>query len=328
MATIAFLLYGTTVDGRDAFQEEKYQQLATHFQAKGWQVQTVSYCDANRDRVADVLRPVDFTLVWINPIEAGLDRSRLDSMLTGLLGEGRSLSADPAAILKLGTKNILYETADWSWGSDVRRYPDIEDFSRRFPDSVTASRPRVLKQYRGDGGKGVFKVERTAADLYRVIPATDGKVQELSLGGLVALVEPYFRSGNPLLDQEWNENMLNGVVRCYLVGARVAGFGYQEINMLYPGDVTAPSARRRNYYTEKCGLFQDLRLMVEQEIVPKLLARFQLTESSLPVLWDADCFIHGGGRYSLCEVNASCVSPFPESAIPFVYEEVQSRLGR
>jgi len=52
----------------------------------------------------------------------------------------------------------------------------------------------------------------------------------------------------------------------------------------------------------------------------------------LPVIWDADFFINTintddpGKKYSLCEINVSCVSPFPESAIPYIAEKVKEQI--
>jgi hypothetical protein len=327
MTSVAFLLYGAEVAGRDAFQEDKYRLLAVYFESQGVKVVTLCYCNANRAEVSQRLRQVDFTLVWINPIETGLDRALLDGMLSNLVREGHKLSAIPATILKLGTKNILFETKHLPWGSDVQRYENLADFEANFAGLVRETGPRVLKQYRGDGGKGVFKVEEREEGIYQVTQASDGTERHLSFPELTALVKPYFQDRHPLLDQIWTHDLAKGVVRCYLTGARVVGFGYQEINLLYPKPLPA-SARRRHYYTEDCGLFQDLRMMVERDIVPQLLDQYEFSEADLPILWDADCFIHGDGRYSLCEVNASCVSPFPESAIPHVYNEVAKRALR
>lgn len=321
MAVIVFLLYGKEPDGRDAFQEEKYRLLAEYFRDRGNEVMTVCYHDENRELVEKRLLKADYTLVWINPIESGMDRRVLDQMLASLLRQGCRLSADPAVILKIGTKDILFETSDLAWGSNVKQYRNLGDFAARFQASLAEGGPRVLKQHRGDGGKGVFKIENLG-DRYQVTQAADGAVLQLSWDDLRGFVEPYFAEGHPVLDQEWNSDMRNGVVRCYLTGSRVVGFGYQEINMLYPWSVTSATARQRHYYTENCGLFQDLRKTMEQEIVPTLMERYQISENSLPVLWDADHFIRDDGRYLLCEVNASCVSPFPESAIPYIYDRV------
>jgi hypothetical protein len=52
----------------------------------------------------------------------------------------------------------------------------------------------------------------------------------------------------------------------------------------------------------------------------------------LPVIWDADFFINKintekvSEKYSLCEINASSVSPFPESSIPYIVNSVKARL--
>jgi hypothetical protein len=52
----------------------------------------------------------------------------------------------------------------------------------------------------------------------------------------------------------------------------------------------------------------------------------------MPVIWDADFFINDvntkktGEKYTLCEINVSCVSPFPESAIPYMVEEVRKKI--
>jgi hypothetical protein len=53
----------------------------------------------------------------------------------------------------------------------------------------------------------------------------------------------------------------------------------------------------------------------------------------LPVIWDADFFINKintentSEKYSLCEINVSCVSPFPESSIPYIAEEIRKRIS-
>ena len=139
---------------------------------------------------------------------------------------------------------------------------------------------------------------------------------------------PYFANDRPLLDQEWNDNIANGMVRCYMSGKRVAGFGYQEINALYPQD-GAVVPGRRFYFTEKCALFEDLREQMEGRWIDELLEVTDLASEKLPVIWDADFFINSmvpdsPGRYTLCEINVSSVSPFPESAIRFMVSAVKN----
>jgi len=118
------------------------------------------------------------------------------------------------------------------------------------------------------------------------------------------------------------------MVRCYLTGTKVSGFGYQEINALYPKKT--PS--QRYYFSEDCGLFSDLRKVMENDWVSRLQQITGVKNDMLPVIWDADFFINNvntentGKKYSLCEINTSSVSPFPDSAIPFVVDEVGKRL--
>ena len=55
---------------------------------------------------------------------------------------------------------------------------------------------------------------------------------------------------------------------------------------------------------------------------------------SLPVMWDCDFLLgpkteSGADSYVLCEINASSVSPFPESAtVPIARAAVQSARAR
>lgn len=50
---------------------------------------------------------------------------------------------------------------------------------------------------------------------------------------------------------------------------------------------------------------------------------------NFPLLWDADFFFGDppGADYVLCEINTSCVSPFPESAVSPLLAELERRLA-
>ena len=148
--------------------------------------------------------------------------------------------------------------------------------------------------------------------------------------------KPFFLNDGMLIDQEWNENTVNGMVRCYLSGIKVAGFGYQEINLFYelnnnPAQ-TYFGPSKRYYFTENCGLFADLKEVMENKWVPELQKILSIDANMMPVIWDADFFINEVNaknimsKYSLCEINVSCVSPFPPSAIKYIVEEVRSRI--
>lgn len=64
--------------------------------------------------------------------------------------------------------------------------------------------------------------------------------------------------------------------------------------------------------------------------MPALQQTLHLQPDDLPVIWDADFLLGskdaaGEDTYVLCEINVSCVSPFPESATPFIAQAALTR---
>ena len=58
---------------------------------------------------------------------------------------------------------------------------------------------------------------------------------------------------------------------------------------------------------------------MESDWVPAMCQALGLDRAALPVLWDADFLFGpktelGEDTYVLCEINVSCVTPFPEFA--------------
>ncbi|HET6995043.1 MAG TPA: Cj0069 family protein [Chitinophagaceae bacterium] len=332
--SIALLVYGDAHSVRDALTEEKYKDLAAAFSAKDFTIRSVSYNDDDADKLGSVLLNFDAILVWVNPIEQGKSRKRLDRLLCQLSDQGRFVSTHPEVILKMGTKDILYKTKDMDWGGDTKMYSTYEDFTSLFPKSLQASLVRVLKQHRGNGGNGVYKIRyNPGADDISLVHAKESVVERtLSWNDFFQEFSPFFTDGGMMIDQEWNKNMKNGMVRCYLSGKRVAGFGYQEINALYELNDTRFLPGKRYYFTENCGLFHDLAGIMEKKWVGQLQKSLSIADNMMPVIWDADFFINNpgandpAGKYMLCEINVSCVSPFPPSAIKFMVEDVTNRI--
>ena len=143
------------------------------------------YSDEIVDEVRDQLLPLDVVLVWVDPISDASDRSKLDPMLREVAAKGVSVSAHPDVILKMGTKEVLFRTKRLGWGTDTRIYRSIEELREQFPPRL-ASGPRVLKQNRGNGGIGTWKVELPAGassiagldTIVRVLHARRGSVEE------------------------------------------------------------------------------------------------------------------------------------------------------
>ena len=332
--SIALLIFGEPGSTRNALTEEKYKKLAAHFLEKGFEVDSVLYHDSVSGKLAKELLKYNAILVWVNPIEQQGDRKILDALLAQLSSRGCFVSAHPGTILKLGTKEILYKVKDAEFGNDVNLYNSFKEFKNHFLKEVTGV--RILKQYRGNGGDGVYKVDFTDLKNNKVIVthAKNGNEEiPMTLDDFFLRFESYFNNGSMLIDQKWNPNIINGMVRCYLSGSRVTGFGYQEINALYPiinGIYKKPG--QRFYYTENCGLFKDLKEIMENKWVSQLQKLTDISNQELPVIWDADFFINkinsenAAEKYSLCEINASCVSPFPESSIPYIVDTVKEKI--
>jgi hypothetical protein len=332
--SIAILVYGESNSSRNALLEEKYKELAAAFTAADYLVSSEAYNDNRFDELAQSLLAYDAVLVWVNPIEQGNDRTKLDKLLTITASKGCMVSAHPETILKMGTKDVLFKTKDMEWGGDTDMYKDLSDFKRSFPPKLAEHKIRVLKQYRGNGGNGVFKVKEHDDRRVSITHAIAGnETRILTINELFEYFSPFFENGGMIIDQDWNNNMVNGMVRCYVSGTKVAGFGYQEINALYELNNSIIPPGKRYYFTENCGIFSDLRSVMESSWIPELQEKLGISGNRMPVIWDADFFINSinspsvTGKYSLCEINVSCVSPFPPSAIKFIISEVGNRLS-
>ncbi len=313
--------------------ESRFAALYAAFTAAGVPTEPVIYNDDCADEVASQLRGVQAVLVWCNPIEGGRRRDRLDALLRDAAESGVLVSAHPDAILKLGTKDVLVEVRDLPFGSDALRVDSLAQLAIELPQRLQRG-ARVLKQYRGQSGNGVWRVESVeGSPLMKVGHAQrDAEEGQLSMAELLRTLAPYFEpeNGGHMVDQAWQPRLVDGMVRAYLVGDRVAGFGHQAVNALYPasGDQPAPAPGPRLYYPAEHPPFQALRMQLESGWIELLRTRVGLAREQLPLLWDCD-FMSGErpGSFVLCEINVSSVSPFPPSAIQPVVAALKARLG-
>ena len=322
---------------RAAPAESRFAALFDAFTAAGIRVEPAVYHDDFADEVAAQLRGVDAVLVWCNPIESGRRRDRLDAMLRGVADAGVLVSAHPDTILRMGTKDVLVQTRDLPFGSDVHRIDSLRQLREDLPPRLRDG-ARVLKQHRGHSGVGVWRVELfdRAAATVRLRHAPRGSEEMVvSFDTLVQTMAPYFEpaAGGHMIDQAWQPRLVNGMVRAYMVADRVGGFGHQAVNALYParGDQPAPAAGPRLYHDASDARFQDLKAQLESGWIEQLRACVGVPQERLPLLWDMD-FIpgepspDGAPRYVLCEINVSSVSPFPTSCIAPLVAAVKGRV--
>ncbi len=312
--------------------ESRFATLFSALADAGVAAEPAVYNDDFAVEVEQQLQGVQGVLVWHNPIEGGRTRRVLDDMLRRVAERGVWVSTHPDTILRIGTKDVLIAVRDLPFGSDAHRVGSLDQLAAELPTRLAAG-ARVLKQQRGHSGIGVWRVEALAGSRFAVRHAQRGAVEEeLDFAGLRARLAPYFEDGGHMIDQAWQPRLVEGMTRAYLVGDRVAGFGHQAVNALYPAASTGTAVPPgpRLYSDAADPRFQDLRQRLEGGWVALLCDRLELARDRLPLLWDADFLLGergatGGERHVLCEINVSSVSPFPDAAIPALVAAVVAR---
>jgi hypothetical protein len=318
--------------------QSRFAALFEAFAAAGVLAQPAVYHDDFADEVKAQLLQAKAVLVWHNPIEGGRRRDKLDALLREVAHAGVFVSTHPDSIVKLGTKDILLDTRDMPFGSDVHRLDSLRQLDADLPQRLHAG-PRVLKQHRGHSGIGVWRVEWADAHArtVRLRHAQRGSDEQVvDWPTLRHTLAPYFEAGagGHMIDQAWQPLLTQGMLRAYLVGDRVAGFGHQAVNALYPSAPGAPAVPPgpRLYHAADAPQFAPLRQRLEGGWVELLRQSLALTQDQLPLLWDCD-FMFGEPtaaephRFVLCEVNVSSVSPFPPSCIAPLVAAVKAKLG-
>ena len=345
------IVFPAAAGGRQTtrLEQSRFARIAAAIAALGVVVEGAPYADEAVEQVRAQLLRVDGVLVWVNPIESGHDRSVLNAMLADIAAAGVFVSAHPEVIQKMGTKEVLYRTKSMSWGCDTRHYGTLTAMRAELPASLGSGGARVLKQMRGQSGNGIWKVEssmRTGTQAsvlppdatLRVRHAQRGNVEEdISLAEFISRCEPYFAGQGGMIDQAYQARLPDGMVRCYIVRDRVAGFGEQIINALYPALGSsrheAPQPGPRLYYPPTRPDFQLLKDKLERTWLKELCDSLALDPDHLPVIWDAD-FLYGpkdaegADTYVLCEINVSSVYPFPDDALAPLAAETLARLQR
>jgi hypothetical protein len=299
--------------------------------ALGAAVVPVPYSDDAVDDVREELLALDGVLVWVNPIQDGASRALLDPVLREVSARGVWVSAHPDMIARMGTKEVLYRTRHLGWGSDTGLYRSAAELAAGFPARLARLGRLVLKQARGNGGNGVWKVELPGGNpgpagpdaLVRVQDARskDGSSELIALGAFMRRCEDYFAWSGSLVDQAYQERLADGMIRCYFCGSQVAGFGRQwPKGLLDDPQGPAPATVMRGPDTPD---WQALRQQAEAEWVPQTTGILGISPEELPVIWDADFLFGpkttaGDDTYVLCEINASAVWPFPPAAAPAI----------
>jgi len=322
---------------RNSRLEPVFQALA----ARNIYAEPAVYGDDWVSEVRSELLALDGVLVWVDPICNGQSRTKLDAMLRDVASQGVWVSTHPDVILKMGVKEVLYRTRHIGWGTDTAAYHSVDSLRTEFPRRLQLNEPRVLKRNRGNGGQGVWKVERVptadSSDTVRVLEGRRGSIPAvLSLMEFLIRCEDYIRQDGCVIDQPFQPRLADGMIRCYVSVNRVVGYGHQLIKALIapPADgPDSPAAQPgpRIMYYNSTPQFQQLRALMESEWIPQMTEALHIRPDELPVIWDAD-FLYGpktrdgDDTYVLCEINVSSVLPIPDQAPDEIAQSVETRL--
>jgi hypothetical protein len=280
--------------------DSKLRGVFAAFAAEGIAAEPVPYTDESADAVAAQLRELDGVLVWVNPIEAGKDRSRLDAVLRETPAW---VSAHPDVIARMATKRVLVDTQEVGWAPGARLVASVDEL----PQGTI-----VLKQLYGMGGIGVWKVDVDGDDLVVQAASSDRPPARMTRAAFADSV-PW-----PLIGQPYQSRLPEGMIRAYLTHDRVVGFTHQFARGLMP---PGPDDRPRTKLFEppETARYSTLRRRLDDEWVPHLQRVLGIETQELPVIWDADFLLgEGDDEYVLCEINASSTFAFPEFAMPGV----------
>ncbi len=286
------------------------------------------YNDTITSEIETKLQKMSAILVWFNPIENGIPRTKLDAMLRRLSNHNIFISSHPDVILKLGTKEVLFSTKELSWGSDVELFHSENEMKTKLLQKLQPGISRVLKQNRGNSGDGVWRIELSRSNpnstnnpFVKVLHATRNSIeQEMPFLDFVDKIRIYFNNLGKIIDQEFISPEPDGMVRSYMTQDKVVGFGQQYVTSLIRPTNDIIESTPRIYFSKDKPEYQDLRSKMEQDWIPQLLILFHLDKSSLPIIWDADFLFRpdqelSKDRFVLCEINVSSVFPFPPSAV-------------
>jgi hypothetical protein len=310
-------------------QNNRFHRIFEELAAVGLAPEPAVFNEDFADEFLTQLLQADAVLVWVNPLDDGKTRTILDQLLRKVAETGHFVSAHPDVILKMGVKEVLYETRHIGWGVDTRLYRTPAEFREELLPTLQAEGARVLKRNRGNGGQGIWKVElvepvSAGTTSVQVLEARSGSMPEtLALDDFISRCGTYFEENGCIVDQPYQARLPDGMIRCYMSGGKVVGFGHQLIKALVtppPGSEAQPlQPGPRIMHPASAEPFRALKQRMEDKWTPAMMSALNIEEGALPIIWDADFLFGprdaaGNDTYVLCEINVSSVFAIPDEA--------------
>jgi hypothetical protein len=322
-------------------QNNRFHRVFEELAIAGIQAEPAVYSEDMADEVRAQLLKADGVLVWVDPLSEGRTRRDLDALLRDVARGGVWVSTHPDVTLKIGTKEVLHTTSHLGWGTDTHIYRTVQAFRDEFPRRLQENGPRVIKQNRGNGGQGVWKVERLSGAthgsvVYALEARRGSEPHNLPLSSFMEICESYFTDGGLVIDQPFQERLKDGMIRCYVGVDKVVGFGHQLIKALLPPPPEGASSKEaepgpRIMHLATAPEFEALRAKMDDEWIPQMMQVLGIDRASLPIIWDAD-FLYGPrtdageDSFVLCEINVSSVFAIPDQAPKAIAKLTRERL--
>src|SRR5258705_13932188 len=97
--------------------------------------------------------------------------------------------------------------------------------------------------------------------------------EELALFEFARRCERFFEEDGCIVDKPFQPRLPDGMIRCYMGGDKVVGFGHQFIKALIPQPSDGPAARPgpRIMHGPDAPAFQALRTRMETEWKPQMM---------------------------------------------------------
>jgi hypothetical protein len=313
---------------------ERAAGLRAALMSVGVEPHAVAYGEEFAARTMAALAQMDGVMVWVDPYTEGRDRAQLNRELRELAASGTWVSAHPDVIDALGTKKVIFDYQDLSWGVDCRAHSSVDELGASIASAIDAGETRVLKPVRGNGGQGVWKVGPGSASgqvFAQDAARRDEHIEALALDEFVGRWSTVFSAVGSVIDQRFVEGVGRGMVRAYVSRATPVGFAAQSPAVSSRGalppamDPVFAMAAAKTMFPADEPRYEGLRHSLEVEWLPELLARASLVPESMPAIWDLDFLVatrEGEPQYVLCEINMSCVSPFPDFAVQEIARSV------
>jgi len=234
--------------GKSTYTADRFHKLSNALKEKHIHATSIMYSNNTAKETEKELLNFDAVLVWINPVSPTLDGNQesrggddgLDAMLRRVASKGVIVSGNPETIKKMGTKKVIFDTKEMSWGlEDTNYYRTFDEFKNNFAKSILKKRDVILKMQRGSAGKDVWRLTLIISDhenpedptflMLRMQNAGSDTEEKILLINLFNLLEKWMKKtgSSGIVEMQFLPRIANGMIRCYMFQNKCVGILHQ-----------------------------------------------------------------------------------------------------